>query len=74
MQITDLTLDILLFFGGIQTVLTALVGFLAKMWLTRAFQRQKEDHEKKMKSMEASLEQFIYMYKVQSVLFGRRLP
>ena len=61
MQITDLTFDILLFFGGIQTVLTALVGFLAKMWLTRAFQRQKEDHEKK-NEINGSVVRTVYLH------------
>jgi len=58
MQLRNLPWEVLLLFGGVQTVLTALVGYLGKLWLERTLQSEKA-------KLEALLEKSIYVQKVQ---------
>ena len=58
MNISELSWEFIAVFGGVQAVLTGLLGFLGKMWLGRTLQSEKT-------KLEAMVEKSLYMQKVQ---------
>jgi hypothetical protein len=58
MELRDLSWEVLLVFGGVQTVLTTLVGYLGKLWFERNLQSEKA-------KLEALLQKSVYVEKVQ---------
>ena len=58
MNIREMPWEVIAVFGGLQAVLTGLVGFLGKMWLGRALQSQKA-------KIEAMVAKSLFMEKVR---------
>lgn len=58
MGISELSWNVIAIFGGIQAVITGLLGFLGKLWLGRTLQEEKA-------KIEAAAQKSVYMHKVQ---------